>query len=132
MLENEITYLTFPAVPQAWAVFGSGKAVSRLREVEWLAQTELHYWSDLDAEGFEMLNNLRQSFPHLQSLLMDQATWEAHQPWVVKGSEGKAKPLPYLQPDEQALYQHLAEHNLRLEQERVSVGYQRELLGSGA
>ena len=128
ILENEITYLTFPAQPEAIAIFGSGKAVSRLREVGWLAGVDLYYWSDLDAEGFEMLNDLRQVFPLLHSLFMDEATWTEHQAWGGQGSGAREKLLGHLTPIELALYQMLVRDNLRLEQERIPVTYQKATL----
>src|SRR5690606_40331483 len=66
----------FLSLHDALPIFGSGYGVSNLREVEWLLHVEMLYWGDIDVQGFEILSQLRQYFPHTQSVLMDSDTFD--------------------------------------------------------
>jgi hypothetical protein len=124
--ENEINGLAFPAFPNALVIFGLGYRVEALRRLPWLADKRLYYWGDIDTHGFAILNRFRRAFPHARSLLMDQATLEAHRP--VWGQEAADKrftgPLDHLTEDEAALFQALRDDHLapalRLEQEHIA------------
>jgi hypothetical protein len=123
VVENEITYLAFPAVEGALAIFGGGYAVSALESLGWLADVDLHYWGDIDTHGFAILNRLRRRFPHARSMLMDRETLLAHSgQWVTEPNPVDTR-LDLLDPAEDALYRDLVSHALgqsvRLEQERV-------------
>jgi hypothetical protein len=91
--------------------------VSILKAVAWLKHTRLLYWGDLDAQGFEILALLRRSLPNIQSVMMNQETLETFRKFAVPGTP--AIPAYYLEliDDEMTVYQWLADHNLRLEQE---------------
>jgi hypothetical protein len=123
VIENEITYLAFPAAENAMVIFGGGYAVSSLELLGWLAGTGLVYWGDIDTHGFAILNRLRHRFPHARSMLMDRATLLAHRSqWVTEPSQVHAS-LDLLDPEEASLYRDLGDGTLgpsvRLEQERV-------------
>jgi hypothetical protein len=126
VVENEITYLALPSVPDAVAVLGEGYAVSRLAPIGWLGSNDLIYWGDLDTHGFVMLDRLRATFPAARSMLMDRQTLldhEAH--WGREATPMNAE-VHRLGPDEAALYRDLIEgrygEHLRLEQERLRFG----------
>ncbi len=134
VVENEVTYLAFPQVPDAIVVFGGGYAVSRLEPLPWLTARELIYWGDIDTHGFAILDRLRRAFGHARSMLMDRATLLAHEgQWVTEPTPTDA-PLTLLEPDEAALYTDLVEdtlgHAVRLEQERVSYAAVERTVGS--
>jgi hypothetical protein len=126
IVENEITYLAFPPVPDAIALLGGGYAVSAIQPLRWLGDVRLFYWGDIDTHGFAILDRLRQHFPHARSLLMDRATLLAHEGQWVREPKPVATRLERLHPDEAGLYRDLVEDNfgpsVRLEQERVSYG----------
>lgn len=124
VVENEITYLAFPPVPDAVVLWGGGYSLSRLEPLSWLADREVVYWGDLDTHGFAILNQLRHSFGHVRSMLMDRATLLTHESqWVTEPKPTNVY-LDRLDADESALYTDLVEDALgksvRLEQERVS------------
>jgi len=124
VVENEVTYLALPAIPDAVAILGEGYAASRLRPLRWLEQRELVYWGDIDTHGFRILDRLRSQFPGARSMLMDRATLFAHQSqWVIESSQVR-EPLPRLTESENALYHDLVEDSfgsaVRLEQERLN------------
>jgi hypothetical protein len=123
IVENEITYLAFPPVRDAVALFGGGYAVSATSALGWLAERQLTYSGDIDTHGFAILDRLRQRFPNTRSLLMDRATVLAHEDqWVTEPSPVAAR-LDHLEPEEADLYRDLVEDALgtavRLEQERI-------------
>lgn len=124
VIENEVTYLAFPPVERAVAVFGGGYAVTVLEQLGWLADRELSYWGDLDTHGFGILDRLRQRFSHTRSLLMDRPTLLAHEGQWVHEANPLVAHLAHLRPEEAELYRDLVEQAfgpaVRLEQERIS------------
>jgi hypothetical protein len=121
--ENEMTFLTLPPQRDTFALFGGGFMVHNLARVPWLADCPIYYWGDLDAQGFQILSRLRALFPHVTSLMMDWETFSAFELFTVTGIPCPVQQLPNLTPEEHALFVHLAEHTLRLEQERISYSY---------
>jgi hypothetical protein len=123
VLENETTYLAFPDIPDAVAIFGGGYSVTRLDGLAWLRDQPLIYWGDLDTHGFSILDMLRRQFPDVRSLLMDRATLLDHESQWVREDRPTTAHLPLLTGPESALYRDLVEDTfgtaIRLEQERV-------------
>jgi hypothetical protein len=126
IVENDTTYLALPVVTDAIAICSGGYAVSRLAGLPWLARRRVGYWGDIDTHGFAMLSQLRASFPHATSMLMDRATLLAHEgQWVREPKPTNAR-LPWLDEAEGGLYVDLIEGRfgeaVRLEQERIRFG----------
>lgn len=126
VVENEITYLAFPPVPNSIVVAGGGYALSQTESLTWLSDRDVVYWGDIDTHGFVILDRLRQKFAHVRSMLMDRVTLLAHrEQWVTEPTPVNAR-LEMLRPDEAALYLDLVEDTygaaVRLEQERISYG----------
>lgn len=123
VLENEITYLAFPAVPGAAVVLGGGYAVDRLAGLPWLADRRVAYWGDLDTHGFAIVNRLRAHVPHARSFLMDAATLLAHREHWGREPSQTTGHLANLTEAEAEVHRALVDgrhgENLRLEQERV-------------
>lgn len=124
VLENEITYLSFPVPPAAIVILGGGYAVPVLELLGWLAGLDVVYWGDIDTHGFAILNRLRHHLPQARSMLMDRITLLAHRDhWVTEASP-TAVNLNRLDRAESALYADLISGSyapsLRLEQERIS------------
>ncbi|MCG5529669.1 DUF3322 domain-containing protein [Halorhodospira halochloris] len=127
--ENKVNGLAFPAHPRALVIFGLGYGLERLAEVPWLMRTRVLYWGDIDTHGFAILDRLRRSLPHAESLLMDRATLEAHRSlWTSEPAEHRfGGELERLSPAEAALFADLCADSLgervRLEQERIGFGW---------
>jgi hypothetical protein len=123
IIENEVTYLSFPEVTGSIVVFGSGFARGGVRDLPWLHETEVVYWGDIDTHGFDILSRLRNRIPVVKSMLMDTATLVAHKDQWVSEPTPTNRALLYLTPDESSLYRDLVEdrfgRNIRLEQERI-------------
>jgi len=130
--ENETNFLAFPPVQRAIVVFGAGYGWEALARAAWLHQCALHYWGDIDTHGFAILNQLRGSFPHAVSFLMDRDTLLAHRLHWGEEPEPLRHELPRLTAQEMQVYDELRldrlQANLRLEQERVGYGWLRERL----
>jgi hypothetical protein len=122
IIENLTSFLAFPLVEDAVAIWGGGFAVNLLAGADWLTQTQLFYWGDIDVHGFQILAQLRAHFPATQSLLMDASTFRRYHSGG-RGAGFAALVLPGLTPDEQTLYQELLCTNARLEQEKLPLRY---------
>lgn len=128
IVENLTTFLSLPLLVDTIAIFGKGFDASQLKRVEWLRDSVVFYWGDLDAQGFQILALLRRALPQAQSLMMDAATFDTFSAFVVSGTPATVQSLHELTPDEQQLYHRLAERNMRLEQEHIDVHYVEEKL----
>lgn len=119
IVENKVNLLTLPSIKRGLALGGIGNAVTQLSDVAWLHDNPIAYWGDLDADGFVILDRLRQRFPKTKSLLMDQATFQIHSELAIAGNGSVVRKLEYLTTEELAIYQQLCQTNQRLEQERI-------------
>lgn len=117
--ENKMTFLTLPELPGCFALFGGGFALELLKQVPWLGSCPLLYWGDIDAQGFQILSQLRAFQPHSRSVLMDESTFERFEQWTVAGSPCAVTQLPGLSETEHSLFLRLARSERRLEQERI-------------
>ncbi|MDQ2783314.1 MAG: DUF2220 family protein [Actinomycetota bacterium] len=124
VVENEVTFLALPVIPNVLAVFGAGFDVLRLGRVHWIADRAVTYWGDIDTHGFVILDRLRGMLPHVDSVLMDMATLMSHQTQWVREPTPSREILSRLTPVEAEVYAALATDALgpavRLEQERVN------------
>jgi hypothetical protein len=121
--ENKMTFLTLPALPDAFALHGGGFKVSGLVAIPWLRECPIIYWGDIDAQGFQILSQLRAIFPQVVSLMMNEVTLQTFSDFCVAGTPCFVRQLPYLTPEEHALFLRLTAGNIRLEQERISHTY---------
>jgi hypothetical protein len=125
--ENETNFLAFPSVEKAIVIFGAGYGWEALARATWLQRCPIHYWGDIDTNGFAILAQLRSRFAHVESLLMDRATLLAHE--TLWGREDSPRPADAsrLTTEERSLYEALREHRirpaLRLEQEHIGFGW---------
>lgn len=127
--ENEVNALAFPPVRSAMVVFGGGYGIDRLIGIDWLKKRDVLYWGDIDTHGFAILGRLRVHLPQVRSLLMDEATLQAHRHlWGQEEPDKRYTGDPqHLTQAEQQLFQSLRddryEEHLRLEQERIAYGW---------
>ncbi len=123
IVENKVTGLCIPRQVKSVVFFELGYKVSLLEELPWLHRRRLFYWGDLDTHGFAMLSQLRQHFPHLRSLLMDETTLVGHRSLWTKEDRPFLGDCPYLTPAESEVFRGLQSNvwgpQVRLEQERV-------------
>lgn len=120
--ENKINGLAFPAYPKAMVIFALGYGVGSLSEVDWLKTKRIIYWGDLDTHGFAILSRLRETFPHVKSMLMDDATLASNRELCVREATSVKEVPTYLTDSELAAFDTLTSVDgaaLRLEQERI-------------
>ena len=131
--ENETNFLAFPPVPKGIVIFGAGYGWETLGGIEWLQRCRLHYWGDIDTHGFAILDQLRNRFRHVDSLLMDRATLMAHEAHWGCEPDPLRHDLPRLTAAERSLYDELRDNrfreSLRLEQERIGFRWVKAALG---
>lgn len=123
LVENErCLHQLLPQPPQpvadTIAVLGAGLNLGWLA-APWLQERTVAYWGDLDTWGLQMLGMARSHLPHLHALLMDAATFSAHQHLAVAEPVHASEPISGARtPEEAALQAHLrAQAKGRLEQE---------------
>ena len=130
--ENETNFLAFPRVDKAIVIFGAGYGWEALARAKWLQRCPIHYWGDIDTNGFAILAQLRARFAHVESFLMDRATLLAHESLWGREDRPRAADSSRLTPDERSLYEDLRDHrirpSLRLEQEYIGFGRLEETL----
>ncbi len=133
IVENEINFLAFPAMPRSMVVFGAGYGLDYLSRISWMQNLDVLYWGDIDTHGFAILNSARTYLPHLRSILMDQGTLLAHQyVWGVERDQHGAGNLEALSEPDYEMYQALKNgrwgQNIRLEQEHIDWKYAEGIL----
>jgi len=117
--ENLMNFRTLPDLSNSFALWGKGFNVAILKDVEWLTHCQIIYWGDLDAQGFQILSQLRSYFPQTISVMMDRETFDIFQEFAVQGTVCKIANLSYLTPEEHDLFTDLSKQTIRLEQEKI-------------
>lgn len=123
VIENKITLLALPELPDSVALGGSGNDLSHYEQIEWLVRPRpdgrLRYWGDIDVEGFEILARFRRLFPEAVSFQMDVETLNRYRNLCIPGKGKTPETPPGLTSGEQAAFETCRAQNIRLEQERV-------------
>lgn len=129
IMENKASYsnidnfLTLPQMKGTIAIFGSGFHSGVLKQVQWLKIKTLYYWGDLDAQGMQILSQLRKNFPNIIAWMMDRNTLDEFKSLWTSGTPTSVSKLDGLHPEEMELFQFLKENNVRLEQEWIPQEY---------
>ena len=122
IVENKINMLTFPIMKDSIVVCGHGFGVDVMRNVEWLKTKRIYYWGDLDAQGFQILSEIRTHFSQVKSFLMDKDTFDKYYDGD-KGTETNIEKELCLTQEEFGMFKRLKKSNLRLEQEKIPFEY---------
>lgn len=122
IVENKISMLTFPLIKDSIVVWGHGFGVEVMRNVEWLKTKKIYYWGDLDAQGFQILSEIRTSFKQVESFLMDRETFDKYNEGD-KGTKTNVEKELCLSQEEMEMFRYLKESNSRLEQEKLPFEY---------
>ena len=124
IIENEMTFLTFPFVKDSIVLWGKGFQLEVLKQNKWMSAIPIFYWGDMDAAGMQILHQLRSYFPHVHSFLMDITTYKDHEAFSVHVISDKYPlNLDALTDQEHEFYLFLRTNNKRLEQERIGYVY---------
>jgi len=122
VVENKINMLTFPYKRDSIVIWGHGFGVDIMKDVEWLKTKMIYYWGDIDAQGFQILSEIRTHFRQVESFLMDRNTFDLFFDNET-GTESNVEKDLCLTPEENEMFKYLKENNLRLEQEKIPFEY---------
>ena len=122
IVENKMNMLTFPPIQKSIVVWGHGFGVDLLKDVTWLKSKKIFYWGDLDAQGFQILSEIKTHFPQVESFLMDRETFDLFYESGF-GTETNVENNLFLTPEEEKMFDFLKEGNYRLEQEKIPFEY---------
>ena len=134
VVENLESGYALPPLAGTVAVFGGGKNIAWM-DADWLHDRQIAYWGDIDSWGLQILADARRLQPHLQALLMDEATLRKHQHHMTHESSPCESLPENLTIVEQQVFQRLRDRaygNTRLEQERLAADYVASSLGAWA
>ncbi len=117
--ENIMNFLTLPYLSKTIAIWsGGGFSVSYLRDIDWIKSKQFFYWGDLDAQGFQILNQFRRYFQNTVAVMMDKETLSSFK--SASGTPASNQNLQQLTDKELKLYNYLRQNNIRLEQEKIT------------
>jgi hypothetical protein len=119
LVENKINLLTFPYLQRGIALGGLGHGIEVLLRMPWLQTNRVTYWGDIDIEGLSILSRLRERYPHVQSILMDDVCLDRWESLLIRGNETSCEQPLFLNAGEGRAFARCRESNLRLEQERI-------------
>ncbi len=125
IVENKMNMLTFPPIQKSIVVWGHGFGVDIHKEVAWLKSKKIFYWGDLDAQGFQILSEIRTHFSQVESFLMDKETFNKYFEGDI-GTECNVRKDLSLTTNEYEMFEFLKRHNYRLEQEKIPFNYVKE------
>lgn len=125
ILENRMSFLSFPSVPQAVAIWGQGNSATVLSKISWLAEKDVYYAGDIDASGFEILSRFRRHFPNVRSMLMDATTYERgiESRLRTTAPETASPPFDNLTAEERLVALHVHQKRIQLEQEKFPLAW---------
>lgn len=123
IVENRLNYLLFKSRTNSIVIWGRGRAVTKLKELDLLSKSNIYYWGDIDPSGFEILNSLRGYYPESKSLYMDNTTLQNYSEFIVQIRGFKEMELLNLTKAESNLYKSLFcdGYQIRLEQENIRI-----------
>jgi hypothetical protein len=119
VVENKTPLMSVPHGPRTLVLTGEGASGPDLASLPWLEQNRVLYWGDMDAAGYAILSNFRVRLPHVESILMDQATFEMHKKYARRGPGIGRQEVPGLHEPELHMYHRCTDGNLMLEQEKL-------------
>jgi len=121
--ENLMNFLTLPVRQNSIAIFGSGFKSGNLKNAHWLLNKNIFYWGDIDTHGLLILSQIKGYFPNVKSVMMDFETLNHFKTEWGRGEILNMAELPNLTHEEQNLFLYVKEHNIRLEQEKITHEY---------
>lgn len=125
-----LNFLRFPNHPESLSIYGESSTLKVLNELDWFAEKAIYLWGDITIKSFQILSDLRQSFPQIQSFLMDKATLDKHQIFANSIAKSELSIIPALTREEQdfLLFLNNLEGDNSLLQQHISQVYLKKRL----
>lgn len=129
LAENETNIYLLPEMQDTFALVSAGGALHLLKDIPLFHNTSLFYWGDLDERGFMMLHDMRLYYPHVKSVLMDEAVMIFHQEEMDRQPKAyRERELPGLTAEEKSAFVFLSASQGRIEQEKLNQAYVQKYL----
>ena len=115
-------FLRFPNHPESLIIYGNPVMLKVIGEIEWLAGKAIYLWTDIAVKNIQLLADLRQTFPTIQSFLLDKPTFEKYQNIAIDAAKEEIAIIAGLTVEEQQflLYLNNLEGKNRLLQKHIS------------
>ena len=107
IITDILNFLRFPEEENAIAILGTPEVLRNLEELDFLKNTQIYFWSDLNIQGAAWLSSVRAKFPNTKSFLMEIELLESYREQVEKIKVSKTEIITYLTSTEQALLTEL-------------------------
>jgi len=122
--------LRFPNHPESLIIYGDATTLKVIGKIGWLAEKTIYLWVDIAIKNFQVLANLRQSFPKIQAFLLDKITFEKHQNVATLSTKESMTMIPGLTQEEQQflLYLNNLEDKSTLLQKHISHAFLKKKL----
>jgi len=93
--------------PESLIIYGDAATLKVIGEIAWLAEKTIYLWADIAIKNFQILANLRQSFPKIQAFLLDKITFDKHQNVATLSTKESMTMIPGLTQEEQQFLLYL-------------------------
>jgi hypothetical protein len=127
ILENKTTFYTFPLQEDECAIYCGGFAILMLKNLDFLNESNIYYFGDLDEHGFAILSKFRELYNNVKSFCMDLKTIKDYEKYLIEGeiytgelkllNENEIEALSYLKNN------LINNKSSRIEQEKLSTTY---------
>ena len=125
-----LNFLRFPNFPESLIIYGNAATLNALKELPWLGEKQIYLWGDIAIKSFQLLADLRQSFPQVTPFLLDKITFEKHISFASLSPKEELTMIAGLTTEEQQflLYLNNLEGNNTLLQQHISQSYLKKKL----
>lgn len=131
IVENQVNLHTLPRIAATLAIHGNGYALARLKNIRWMQDIPVYYWGDIDVFGYEILSELRKSYPQAKSLMMEPPHIRQLSFISSLGKRSIRKTSDFihlLTPLEKIAHRWCQIYDKRIEQERIPMRLSHEFL----
>ena len=122
IVENETTFYNFPIQKDDLCLYSGGFSILSFKNNEYLKNSCLYYFGDLDEHGFAILSMFREKYNNVKSILMKMETLLFFKDFWIEGKTFTGS-LLNLTHDETITLKYIKENNIRLEQEKIPISY---------
>ncbi|OPH33692.1 Wadjet anti-phage system protein JetD domain-containing protein [Moraxella lacunata] len=127
IVENKHSLKQLPTLKNTLMILGAGNNLSWLKNKSW-QHKKLYYWGDIDTWGMAILAKAQTCQSHIVPILMDHDILNAHRHKIVPEPKSIENTPIGLNDTQLALFHHLKNNQIRLEQEFIELDYVRSTM----